>query len=132
MTRIERNTKTEAHATSIYELLVRHGAYSPERAMTDREIAKAVGCPQRDVIELVELLLDQGIAIVASCGSGGDGKVGRGRYIEREPEHVDAYSKALRRRAVNIFLRARRFRKVARLMLEGRSVEPNGQRRLFA
>lgn len=130
MTRIARDK--QADAQRIYQLLVRQGAYSPACALTDREIAQAVGCAQRDVIELVELLLERDIAIVASCGGSRAGSGGKGRYIECDTAKIESYAKGLQKRAVLIFLRARRFRQVARRMIARRSVEPNGQRRLFA
>lgn len=119
-------------ARRVLDVLRAANAYSAERALTDREIAKRARVPQRDVVEITGELLRSRIPVIASCGGSRSGTRGKGRFIERDPDRVDAYRLALRKRGTRIMLRSSWARDCAALMQAKRPVETNGQGRLFA
>ena len=107
-------------------------ADAPERAMTDREIARRAGVAMRDVIDLAEELVDIDVAVLATCGRSRDGRAGKGRFICERPEWVRLYAEKLHKRARSIHGRAAAFASLAERMEAKRSTETTGQRRLFA
>lgn len=97
-------------------------ATTPERALTDAEVAKLAGIHTREVIDLVKsLAVDLDVGVLA-CEAG--------RYIETDPARVRAYGERCHKRAANIHDRGWTYIRLADRMEAKRRTETTGQRRL--
>lgn len=119
-------------ARRVLSVLHEARADAPERAITDREIARRAGVPIREVIDLAEELVEIDVAVLATCGKKRTGTAGKGRFICKRPDWVRLYAEQLHKRAKSIHGRAAAYSALAARLEALRPTETTGQRRLFA
>lgn len=118
-------------ARRVLSVLLAARADAPERAITDREIARRAGVPQREVIGLAEELVEIDVAVLATCGKKRTGTAAKGRFICERPDWVRLYAEKLHKRAKSIHGRAAVYSSLAARLEAKRTTETTGQRRLF-
>ena len=105
---------------------LRRCAFTPSCAKTDREIARATGLAQRDVIDLSDELIRAGYGVVAACTPP------MGRFLTDDPDVLRGYAERLYSRGRKIMRRAHDVGRVAEVC-DSRTagIDSTGQRRLF-
>jgi len=110
---------------------LRNCAASRSQARTDRQIASALGLPERVIVRLADELLTHGVAVIATCSHP------MGRWLltsgagEEDWAAARKYVDVLKGRATRIFSRRQHAEAALRRTEARRRVESTGQRRLF-
>jgi hypothetical protein len=98
-------------AIRVWQALRDAAAHAPARALTDAQLAELTHLPQREIIDAAGELLSAGVLVLAGPS---------GRWLGT-PRQARDYSRALKRRALRIFIRRR---DVVRAMLTARRRQP--------
>lgn len=132
MDAVNENTEVSESARRLWCVLLDAHALSPDEAMADRVAANRVPCAVRNVIDLALELTRIDVAVLATCGTRGSSRAGKGRYIESDPALIRAYGESQHQRAIAIHGRGKAFTDLADRIDARRAVDSAGQRRLFA
>lgn len=115
-----------AVADRVYAAMKSMGAYGRARARTQGEVARLAGTNTRALQHATLVLIERGVPIVTACDDP------PGMFLAETLSELAAYSDQLHARLVGNAVRMKGVRRIMREWTEYESVEPNGQRRLFA
>lgn len=101
-------------------------AIGAARAVTQAELARVCGISPRRLQDATLELNKRGTAVLSSCVAP------YGVFIADSDDEIAAYDRQLRARLIGNAMRRGFVRRILRHRIDERSVEPNGQRRLFA
>lgn len=113
-------------AGRIYAALKARGAYGREAAVTQGEIAKLAGTTTRALQDASLALMEQGVPVATTCSQP------CGMFIADSLTELQAYRDQLHARIVGNAKRMKAVNRIRREWTERMSIEPDGQRRLFA
>jgi hypothetical protein len=115
---------SEDLADQVLAALTNLGAAGRQRARTQAEIARVVGCPQRLICDATLALNLRGEPAISTCGSP------PGVFLAQTVEELQGYEQQLDHRIRGNAIRLREVRKILRKKIAQAAVEPSGQRRL--
>lgn len=116
----------EAIEDRVMRMLRDMRAIGAARAVTQSRLAAACGITPRTLQDVTLGLNKRGIPVLSSCVAP------YGVFIAESDDEISAYDRQLRSRLIGNAMRRGYVRKILRDRIALRSVEPNGQRRLFA
>jgi len=92
----------------LLELNIQRAHHGAGAMVKDKDLAKSVHAPERDIVDLAGELIDAGHLVMASCDSNNPGRCLLKRGDDLQPA-LD-YLESLHERGVKILSRERRFR----------------------